>query len=179
LDSITVELVCHPNTPSTAVECLPVMIDRDYKILTLNFIVQGELSRIKLPALAKPYRTDGLWQTTCAELFIKREGTVYDEYNFSPSGAWAAYEFESYRSGMRSKFLDLPPTCGGHLDFEALYVTGCLPEDTQSAIVIALSAVIEETDGTKSYWALRHPPGAPDFHHPDCFALTLPAFGAA
>jgi len=40
---------------------------------------------------------------------------------------------------------------------------------------IGLSAVIEETDGTKSYWALRHPPGKPDFHHPDCFALTLGA----
>ena len=42
---------------------------------------------------------------------------------------------------------------------------------------IALSAVIEETDGTKSYWALRHPPGPPDFHHPDCFALRIPAVG--
>ena len=40
---------------------------------------------------------------------------------------------------------------------------------------VALSAVIEETDGAKSYWALAHPPGPPDFHHPDCFALTLPA----
>lgn len=44
---------------------------------------------------------------------------------------------------------------------------------------IALSAVIEEKDGTKSYWALRHPPGKPDFHHPDCFALTLEAPEAA
>ena len=43
---------------------------------------------------------------------------------------------------------------------------------------IGLSAVIEETDGTKSYWALRHPPGPPDFHHPDCFALELPALAA-
>jgi hypothetical protein len=41
---------------------------------------------------------------------------------------------------------------------------------------INLCAVIEEIDGTKSYWALAHPPGKPDFHHPDCFALTLPAF---
>ena len=40
---------------------------------------------------------------------------------------------------------------------------------------LGLSAVIEETDGTKSYWALAHPPGKPDFHHKDCFALTLPA----
>ena len=44
---------------------------------------------------------------------------------------------------------------------------------------LALSAVIEELDGTKSYWALAHPPGKPDFHHPDCFALTLGAPDAA
>ena len=40
---------------------------------------------------------------------------------------------------------------------------------------VGLSVVIEDTDGTKSYWALAHPPGAPDFHHPTCFAATLPA----
>ena len=44
---------------------------------------------------------------------------------------------------------------------------------------MGLSAVLEETDGTKSYWALAHPPGAPDFHHPDCFALDIPAPDAA
>ena len=26
---------------------------------------------------------------------------------------------------------------------------------------------------------LAHPPGKPDFHHPDCFALTLEARGRA
>ncbi len=40
---------------------------------------------------------------------------------------------------------------------------------------VAISAVIEEADGTKSFWALSHPPGKPDFHAPSCFALTLPA----
>ena len=39
---------------------------------------------------------------------------------------------------------------------------------------LGLSAVIEEHGGAKSYWALAHPPGAPDFHHPDCFAAQLP-----
>jgi hypothetical protein len=37
-----------------------------------------------------------------------------------------------------------------------------------------LSAVVETKDGGISYWALAHPPGKPDFHHPDSFALTLP-----
>jgi hypothetical protein len=27
--------------------------------------------------------------------------------------------------------------------------------------------------GALSYWALRHPPGKPDFHHPAGFALEL------
>ena len=40
---------------------------------------------------------------------------------------------------------------------------------------VGLCAVIEETGGIMSYWALYHPPGEPDFHHPGCFALTLPA----
>ncbi|MFC7497623.1 hypothetical protein ACFQRC_00110 [Enterovirga sp. GCM10030262] len=40
---------------------------------------------------------------------------------------------------------------------------------------LGLSAVIEETNGRKSYWALAHPPGDPDFHHEDCFALELAA----
>jgi len=57
-----------------------------------------------------------------------------------------------------------------------LDVSRLLPEHPEK---LGLSAVIEEIDGTKSYWALAHPPGKPDFHHPDCFALTLPAFGAA
>ena len=38
---------------------------------------------------------------------------------------------------------------------------------------IALSAVIEEGNGALSYWALRHPAGKPDFHHPDAFAMEL------
>ena len=40
---------------------------------------------------------------------------------------------------------------------------------------VGISAVIEARDGTKSYWALAHAPGPPDFHNPDCFIATLPA----
>lgn len=29
-------------------------------------------------------------------------------------------------------------------------------------------------DGGRAYWALHHPPGQPDFHHPPGFALRLP-----
>jgi hypothetical protein len=36
-----------------------------------------------------------------------------------------------------------------------------------------LAAVIEDENGGLSYWALRHPPGKPDFHHPNAFAMTI------
>jgi hypothetical protein len=36
-----------------------------------------------------------------------------------------------------------------------------------------LSALIEDQNGGKSYWALAHPPGKPDFHHADSFALEF------
>jgi hypothetical protein len=33
--------------------------------------------------------------------------------------------------------------------------------------------VIEDQSGGVSYWALAHPPGKPDFHHADGFALEF------
>jgi hypothetical protein len=38
---------------------------------------------------------------------------------------------------------------------------------------LGLSAVIEDISGGMSYWALAHPPGRPDFHHADGFALEF------
>ena len=38
-----------------------------------------------------------------------------------------------------------------------------------------LSAVIQAADGAISYWALAHPPGDADFHHPAGFALDVSA----
>jgi hypothetical protein len=38
----------------------------------------------------------------------------------------------------------------------------------------SLSAILEEKDATKSYWALAHPVGLkPDFHDPACFTAHL------
>jgi hypothetical protein len=56
-----------------------------------------------------------------------------------------------------------------------LELTLALPSLLTASCEIGLSAVLHETDETKSYWALAHPPGNPDFHHPDCFALNLAA----
>ena len=145
-------------------------------VLQFEYVVTGPVDRIRWPASAAPMHTDDLWQTTCFEAFLARSDGSYLELNFSTSGAWASYRFEGYRDGM-SPAIDLPPP---RLFVEqgteriALTVIYELTDEFAPPLKMALSAVIEQVDGTKSYWALAHPPGKPDFHHPTCFAATLP-----
>jgi hypothetical protein len=54
-----------------------------------------------------------------------------------------------------------------------LQLNASLSVTQNEELLIGLAAVIEEKSGTLSYWALRHAPGKPDFHHPDAFALVL------
>lgn len=147
--------------------------------LMLQFRIECAPNAMNVPSKKPPLRVDGLWKTTCAELFIKGEGPSYHEFNFSPSTEWAAYRFASYRENLGGLAFEQPPMVCAGLESFGLLLDATVQLDMFDDLQLGLSAVIEETDGTKSYWALRHPPGPPDFHHPDCFALTLPAPGAA
>jgi hypothetical protein len=113
-----------------------------------------------------------LWQHTCCELFVARAGEPgYREFNFSPSGEWAAYAFEGYREGGRS--LDVPSEIVVRQGAGRLELAASIPFPETQKMLIGLSAVIEEESGALSYWALRHAPGKPDFHHAQAFALAL------
>src|SRR5688572_23928827 len=69
--------------------------------LELGYRLAGELAALRLPEPREPVRTDGLWRHTCFEAFIAQAAPgEYWEYNFSLSGAWAAYHFTAYREGM-------------------------------------------------------------------------------
>lgn len=150
-------------------------------------------------------RADDLWRHTCFEAFVRvGDGKAYHEFNFAPSGAWNAYRFLDYRDGMAREEAVEPPAIETDVrqaplsadDAEGLRAAGLDPLDrfetpffTLTANIemertllpidvpwhFGLSAIIEERNGNRSYWALKHPPGAPDFHHPDCFDLELPA----
>jgi hypothetical protein len=176
---VKVELSPHPDCPTSTVEDLSVEVQREGAGWRCTYIVTGDISRIVTPPPATPGRRDGLWRTTCFEAFVRQTPEdAYAELNFSPSGQWAAYRFDSHRSGMQP--LDLPkdPEIAvverSDRTF-SLTADAALPEEfTTGSVRLGLSAVIEERDGTKSYWALAHPPGPPDFHHPDCFAAQLP-----
>jgi hypothetical protein len=132
------------------------------------------MSELVIAEAKPPFRADGLWKTTCFELFVRAEGGACQEYNFSPSSQWAAYRFSGYREGMESLPLEHEPIISSGEATRSFELSVSLPIEISAPAIIGLSAVIEEKGGRISYWALRHPPGKPDFHHPDCFALELP-----
>lgn len=166
-------LKLHPDSRCDAVDQIAVEAERDRGRLTLNYRVTGRMSDLRLPAPRQPLRIDGLWQFTCLEAFL-RVGTEepYFEFNFSPSKAWAAYRFDTYREGMRPA--DITPaievsSASGVFRLKA--VLNKLP--AEGPWHLGLAAVIEEKSGRKSYWALKHSLANPDFHHADDFALEL------
>ena len=148
--------------------------------LALTYSLEGDVTRLRIPPTRSPRIADGLWQRTCFEVFIAEKGQQsYWELNFSPSGEWAAYAFKNYRDGGPIEDDGLHPeivvrSAANSFELDALVrLDRFLAIQPPVALGLGLSAVIEENDGTISYWALKHPPGKPDFHHPDSFALEL------
>jgi hypothetical protein len=180
LGPIKAELQRHPATPVQAVRGVAVQVGwGNGGALALSFALEGDLTRLRILAPQPSRRADNLWQHLCFEAFIRHKGEpAYCEFNFAPSGEWAAYAFRRYRDGA-SLAQDLDPRItvrrmGDRLELNALIRLDCLPlVQPRTQVQLALSAVVEDEQGVLSYWALTHPPGRPDFHHPDAFALEL------
>jgi hypothetical protein len=170
-------LPLHPYTPTDAVDAVDVHVSTEHPgVLSLQYVVDADLSRLRIPPMRTSARADELWKHTCFEAFLRSApGTAgYTELNVSPSSEWAMYAFDDYRQGMRP--LDMPdaPLIAVEQSEGQLHVAVRVRLRTLPPVsAIALAAVIEDGDGRLSYWALRHPAGKPDFHHPDSFALQL------
>jgi hypothetical protein len=170
-------LTPHPDTPFPAVHEIAVDVAREAGVLRLKYVLSGEVARVAWPAPRASARADELWRATCFEAFVRAPGEAgYYELNFSPSNEWAAYRFSGYREGMGAagdtvpmiEILRAPTSFTLAADVRGLHG---LPAD--GPWDVGLSAVLEDLDGAKSYWALAHAPGKPDFHHADSFALSL------
>jgi|SRR5579862_1080635 len=143
--------------------------------LILSYVVSGRIGDLRLPPVVTAARADELWQRTCFEAFVLPSASLgYYEFNFSPSTQWAAYQFDGYRSGMRVAAEIGAPRIEVRSTADSYTLQASLELDGLSwPWRLGLSAVLEETNGRKSYWALAHPTGKADFHHADCFALEL------
>jgi hypothetical protein len=176
----TYRLVPHPGRRPERIRHVDAsIVGIDSEWLRLRWQIEG-VELLEIPPLAGGDRVDGLWQTTCFEVFLRPVGgQAYVELNLSPSESWAAYDFTAYREGMAERPIARAPDCamklGQHLAvFEAAIPIADLPP---MPCELGLCAVLEEDGWPLTYWALAHPEGKPDFHHPTCFAATLPPPG--
>lgn len=174
-------LICYPGPGCTAVQSLHVEVQPlPAGGLGLRYRINADLARIRIPAPRPSAAVDGLWEHTCFEAFIAVEGeSDYLEFNFSPSGQWAAYGFSGYRvrnawTASRVPSINLAED-KGRLVLDAVIPAADLPRNLAGRpLQMGLTAVIESDDGGRSYWALHHPSDRPDFHHRAGFACILP-----
>ena len=174
-------LTRHPETHCHAELVIEVRVCwTDPRSLSLTYLLKGDNARIRVPPQRTPRRADRLWEHSCFEAFVGELGKPeYYEFNFSPSREWAAYRFRDYRDGGPIDDDGLEPKIAVRREAETLEIDAVMRLDRLLTIAqgaslrIGLSAVIEDTDGRLSYWALKHPPGKPDFHHPNSFILEI------
>jgi hypothetical protein len=147
--------------------------------LKLTYRLSGDLDALQLPEPRPPVRTDGLWRRSCFEAFIGHAGRPdYWEYNFSPSGAWAAYHFSAYREGMSPLLKGAAPTVSPRIRTDSVVVSvrldlSWLARGGGVGVRLGLAAVVEDKARVLSYWALKHPAEKPDFHHRDSFVVEI------
>lgn len=166
----------HSDTPPGAIHTVDAELRRVPGGVVATFHAVGDISQLVVPVPAEPKRSHDLWRTTCFELFVGGDGESYREFNLSPSGAWAAYEFERHRSGRRD--IDTRIEIKTSLDNKCLSVTAKIESEFPDPAPVGLTAVIEETDGLIRYWATTFAPGVPDFHAAATRSLLLDGVSA-
>jgi hypothetical protein len=172
-------LACHPSSGPGPVAGIGVSgsLSKDGE-LAVRYELAGDMRQILIPSVSpKPMPRDELWRRTCCELFLTdathdagggERVRPYREFNFSPSGDWAAYEFDGYRRGGRP--LDTPArVVMRYVDGESLVLsvrTRVPPVNLRRAADVSFNAavIVETSDGGLQYWAVKHGEAEPDFH---------------
>jgi len=173
-------LAPHPDHGCSTVEAIEVSIERQPGgLLSLAWHVFGAVDAIVWPEPASHEFADLLWQHSCFEAFVGAQGEAgYREFNLSPSSRFAIYAFDGHRAGMRRADDAVVVEQRFSRSGEQAELTAILRLDGLADAVcweVGLTTVIEERSGAKSFWALAHPDGPPDFHNRDCFVAQLPA----
>ncbi|MFU7528696.1 hypothetical protein [Qipengyuania sp. ASV99] len=142
-----------------------------------EFCIEGGVDQIVLPPAAPSVRTDDLWTTTCFEIFWQPiGGTYYREFNLSPSGRWAAYDFDDFREGMRDAPVDaiaLSSVRASQNGLGQLILKASIAAELPAPAQVALNAIVEHADGTLQFWALAFAPGKPEFHSEACRQIIV------
>lgn len=181
---MTTTLRLQPFAPLPGLAALNLVVDlaRGPQHLQLRYTLSGPVDGLVLPPrAARPERRDGLWHSTCLELFVAEAGrSGYREMNLCPSGHWNLYQLDGYRQGLRPE----PAVAALPLAVQRrpgeLVVEMALPLMplglAHRPLELGVTAVVDGGPACGvGYWALHHPAAEADFHHRGGFTLHLPA----
>ena len=132
--------------------------------------------RFVIPKSSEPWRADELWRTTCFEAFLMAEdGAGYREWNFAPTGNWAAYDFTGYREGMERAEVGAPPYIRMEDNFTWWAVGATIGVEADRKWRLGLCRR-DRGEGRHQILlgARASRRNKPDFHDPGCFVARLP-----
>lgn len=166
-------LTLHSDCAPGPVRSIAAQLELTASGFTTRFLLEGDIRRIAIPAPAEPARADDLWRTTCCEVFWQQHGqSTYREFNLSPSGQWACYDFDDYRLNGRDGAVEAVTIDSRHSESEL--VLDCrISAELGVPALIGLTAVVEDDAGAIQYWSLSFASGKPDFHRAECRSLQL------
>ena len=177
-------LHCHPRTPHAGIDVATEIMVEAGNVLVVDYRIRGDLQQLRVPGT--PLDPERLWQHSCCELFVAplederlEDGRLderYVEWNVSPTGQVARFEFAAYRR-RASRSVGAPTEAEVSVTIrpDELALRARVPRETHfgDSLRISLTAVLEDATGGLSYWAMRHPRDRADFHDRGGFALAL------
>lgn len=129
--------------------------------------IKGDISKLKMgKKSASPKKVEGLWNSTCFEIFIKSKASShYIEWNFAPSSEWWTMDFSDYRLRLNNDSNFAPQNVLWERSHKVLTceLTIPIPAEFTNALSLGISSILE-TGQEKSHWALAHKGEKPDFH---------------
>jgi hypothetical protein len=155
---------------------IEVGFERRQAELSLTYVIRGKWASLKVPPVSNPpQRKDFLWEHTCFECFLAAPATPsYSEWNFSPSGDWAHYEFLDYRKAKAGDTnQEVYELSWMPMSSQEVHLVVTIPVMDEGPLDVGVSAVLEMRSGQKSYWALKHAGEKPDFHRREHFLLKI------
>jgi hypothetical protein len=173
------EFTLHPFEPDDLLLSIDGDVQYQQGWLEINYYLRGDLASILFPtAVEIPVRKFALWESTCLEFFLAPVGqSGYWEFNLSPNGNWQVFHLDDYRQGLRDEAAInyLPFTVQQTSDSLQLMLSIDLTSlvDPNTALQLAITAVIQNKDTDYSYWAVEHSGIEADFHLRDSFKIYL------
>ena len=133
----------------------------------LYFTLDDPKNTVIWPRLSsRPKRVKLLWESTCFEFFgLLSEDGAYEEWNFSPSGDWNHFHFESYRYPKKLKeAATRRPSIHSQKIKGKKEIRISFPR--KEWIKINLCSILYDTEGRSHYFAMTHNKNSPpDFHN--------------